>query len=134
MKWMSVQYSTVSFNLAMLILRLGVGVLLFPHGYSKLVNFAARKENFMNFMGLGSTTSLVLIIIAEVVCGVLIIIGLFTRYAVIPPLIGMLVVVFMVNSGDVFGKGETSALFAIGCLVLLLVGPGKISMDAVLKK
>ena len=134
MKWMSSRYSAASLNIAMLILRLGIGVLIFPHGYAKLVNFSARKDSFMNFMGLGSTTSLVLIIIAEVLCAVLIILGLFTRFAVIPPLIGMLVVIFMAHDGDIFGKAETATLFATGCMVLLLVGPGKASLDAMLKK
>jgi putative oxidoreductase len=134
MKWMSTKYSAASFNVAMLLLRVGMGVLLFPHGYRKLVEFSARKDTFMNFLGLGSTTSLILIIFAEVVCSVLIVLGLFTRFAAIPPLIGMLVVVFVSYNGDVFGKGELAALYAVGYTVLLLVGPGKASMDAMMKK
>lgn len=130
---LSIRYSTGAFNLAMLILRIGVGGLLLPHGYSKLVRFAELRTKFMDFMGLGSTTSLVLIIFAEFFCSILIIMGLFTRFAVIPPLIGMLVVVFMAHSGDIFGKGESGSLFAIGCMVLLLLGPGKASIDGMMK-
>lgn len=131
---LSIRYSAASFNLAMLILRIGIGGLLLPHGYDKLIHFNQYRLTFMNFLGMGSTTSLALIIFAEFFCSVFIIAGLFTRLMVIPPLIGMFVVVFKAHNGDIFGDGEHGALFAIGCLVLLFVGPGKASLDGVLRK
>ena len=122
-------YSAGAFNTATLLLRLVFGILMMSHGYDKLVHFAAYKSHFMDFMGLGSTTSLLLVIFAEFFCALFIVIGLFTRLAAIPIIIVMVVALFMVNNHDFFGKGEMAALYLGAYLALLLVGPGKVSVD-----
>ena len=108
--------------------------MLVNHGYGKLVHFADRKNDFMNFLGLGSTTSLALVIFAEFFCAIFIILGLFTRFTVIPLIIAMSVAFFQAHDGAIFGKGESAALFLSGFLALLLCGPGRISVDGMMKK
>lgn len=130
----STKYSARSFNLAMLILRCTIGALLLSHGYAKLIRFNEMQDQFMNFAGLGSTISLVLIIFAEVFCSVFLILGLFTRWACIPIGIAMSVVVFMASNGEILGKGEKGALFLAATIVIFLCGPGKASLDAIIKK
>ncbi len=49
-KLLSTKYSAGAFNAAMLILRLGVGILMINHGYDKLVNFGKYQQGFMNFL------------------------------------------------------------------------------------
>src|ERR1700710_1182640 len=100
-KLLSTRYSTGAFNLGMLILRLGVGILLASHGFSKLVHFSTMKSHFMNFIGLGSTVSLALVVFAEFFCSILLILGLFTRFACIPIIIEMCVIVFVASHGEV---------------------------------
>src|ERR1043166_1710345 len=100
-KLRSTKYSTGAFNLGMLALRLGVGVLLASHGFGKLVHFGTMKNHFMNFIGLGPTVSLALVVFAEFFCSILLILGLFTRLASIPIIIAMGVVVFVASHGDV---------------------------------
>lgn len=133
-RFLSIKYSAGAFNFAMLLLRLVTGGLLISHGYSKLVRFPGLKNAFMNFAGLGSTTSLVLIIFAEFFCSILLILGLFTRFATLPIIIGMSVVVFVANNADFFGKAETSTLFLGAAITLLLCGPGRISVDGMIGK
>ncbi len=133
-KLLSTKYSAGAFNTAMLLLRLGFGILMMMHGYQKLVNFGSLQHSFMNFLGLGSTISLALVVFAEFFCSLFIILGLFTRAATIPLIITMLVVIFKVNNSDVFLKNENAPLYLLGFLILLLLGPGKISVDSMTGK
>jgi putative oxidoreductase len=128
-KLLSTKYSAGAFNTAMLLLRVGLGVLMMMHGYNKLVHFTDKQHTFMNFMGIGSTMSLALVVFAEFFCSLFLILGLFTRLATIPLIIATLVMIFKAHKGDILGEGEHAALYLTGYLVLLLVGPGKISVD-----
>jgi putative oxidoreductase len=131
---LSIDYSALAFNIALLLLRVGFGVLMIPNGYNKLVHFGRMKGTFMNFLGIGSTTSLVLVIFAEFFCAALIVIGLFSRLAAIPLVIAMGVVVSKAHNYDVFGKGEHGLMFLLVFLVILLVGPGKASVDGMINR
>ncbi len=131
---LSSKYSSGAVNTALLILRLGFGILILMHGFGKITNFNSLQNKFMNFMGMGSTVSLVLSIFAEFFCAILLIMGLFTRFACIPLIITMSVALFMVNNGDVFGKGEAAALYLLGFVAILLAGPGRVSLDRMIGK
>jgi putative oxidoreductase len=133
-KLLSTKYSAGAFSAAMLVLRLGVGILMMMHGYDKLVHFAKYQNGFMNFLGIGSTISLALVVFAEFFCSLFLILGLFTRLATIPLIIATCVMVFKAHKGEVFGDGEHAALYLIGYLVLLLVGPGRASVDSMVGK
>lgn len=132
-KLVSIKYSASAFNIALLILRVGAGVLMAAHGYDKLVNFQAYSEKFMNFMGLGATTSLALAVFAEFFCAIFVILGLFTRLACIPLIITMLVAA-NAEKLDFFGKSEHPILFLLIFLTILFVGPGKASVDGMINK
>lgn len=133
-KLLSTKYSAGAFSTAMLVLRLGLGVLMMMHGYDKLVHFAKYQPDFMNFLGIGKTMSLALVVFAEFFCSIFLILGLFTRLATIPLIIATCVMVFMVHNGDVFGKGETATLYLISYIVILFVGPGRASIDGMVGK
>lgn len=121
-------------NTALLILRLGLGILIIKHGYDKISDFSSMQYKFMNFMHLGSRISLILVIFAEFFCGILLILGLFTRFACVPLIITMCVALFIANNADFFGKGEASALYLTGFVALLFAGPGRISVDGMIGK
>jgi putative oxidoreductase len=125
----STKFTPLAINIALLIFRIGVGVLTIPHGYAKLQAFPQKKDTFMNFLGLGSEVSLALAIFAELICSVLIIVGLFTRFAALSLFITFCVIVFKAHYLDFFGKGELGSLYLICYTFLLLVGPGKFSVD-----
>lgn len=132
-RFLSINYSQAAFNIAMLVLRVGAGAMVMSHGYSKLVHFAEMKSKFMNFMGIGSTLSLILVIFAEFFCSIFLIMGLFSRLVVIPLIINMAVALFKAHNGDVFGDGERAALYLTIFITLLLCGPGKASVDGMMK-
>ena len=134
MRIVSTKHNPGAFNLAMLVLRLGIGILITYHGYQKLSHFSEMQNSFMNFMGLGSKISLALAVFAEFFCGILIILGLLTRFACVPLIITMAVAFFKVANADTFGHGEMALLFLVGALTILLAGPGRMSVDAMISK
>lgn len=117
-------------HLALLLLRIAAGVLLLTHGFPKLQKlFSGEEIQFMDPYGLGATTSFVLITFAEFVCSILVILGLFTRLAVIPIMIGMATAVIFAHADDPFGVKEKPLLFFVIFTFLLLIGPGRYSVD-----
>jgi putative oxidoreductase len=128
-KLLSINYSAGAFNAGMLIFRLAVGSMMMHHGYGKLANFSKYEPEFMNFLGIGSTASLALVVFAEFFCALFIMIGLFTRLATIPVIIAMAVALFKAHNIDVYGEGEMAALFMACFVLILFLGPGKISVD-----
>lgn len=133
-KIFSAKYSAGAFNAAMLLLRLGVGIMMMEHGYQKLVHFGEYQQKFMNFLGLGSTFSLALVVFAEFFCSLFLILGLFTRLAAIPLIVVCCVIIFKVNHGQFFGDAETVVIYLSAYLALLLVGPGRVSVDSMIGK
>ena len=133
-KLLSVKYTAGAVSAALLVLRLGVGILMMHYGYDKLVYFTEYQDKFMNFLGMGRTMSLALVVFAEFFCSLFLILGLFTRLAAIPLIIVMSVIIFKVNHGHVFGDDENAPLYLTGYLVLLFVGPGRVSVDSLIGK
>ena len=127
-------YKTASFDFSMLILRLGFGILMIPHGYAKYSSFDERQNEFMDFLGMGPLTSLILAIFAEIVCSTLLVLGLFTRAATVPLIITAIVITFMAHGGDIFGKAYGGFSYLLVYIVLLLLGPGKYSLDAAISR
>ena len=133
-KLLSTGYADWAFNTAIFILRVALGLMMLPHGYDKLVHFGAKKNTFMSFLGLGSTVSLSLAGFGEFFCAIFLIIGLFTRFTVMPLIIAMSVAFFKAHNAEMFGAGEKAGLYLAGFLVILMVGPGKASVDGLMGK
>jgi putative oxidoreductase len=133
-KIFSAGYTETAFNIATLILRVGTGGLMIHHGYGKLMHFSEMQDKFMSFLGMEPAVSLSLAIFAELVCSILLIAGFMTRLVVIPPLITMIVAVAVAvaHSFDIFGKGELPALYFVTYIALLLLGPGRYSIDGLI--
>ena len=133
-KLIHIGYTPFSIGFVLLLLRLGLGILMIPHGYDKLVHISDYQKTFLNFMGMGSTISLLLTIFAEFFCSVFLVMGLFSRVSALILFITMTVATFLANNGDVFGKAEHAMLYLVGYVVIILIGPGKASMDGILSK
>lgn len=117
-------------SLGLLVLRVGTAVLLiYGHGWGKLVNFGERAGRFADPIGLGSELSLALVVFAEVICSALLALGLWTRVAAVPIVIFALVAVFVQHAGDPWPKKELALLFMIPALTLALTGAGLFSLD-----
>ncbi len=130
----STRYTAAMVDGALLLLRIGAAVLMIPHGLQKLNGFDKMQNEFVSFLGLSPKLSLVLAMSAELGCSLLLLVGLFTRFATVPLIITMLTALFMAHQGALFGDGEKNGLFITMFLVLLILGPGEYSLDARLGK
>lgn len=128
-KLLSTNYSDMAFNFAMLALRTGLGIVMLPHGYQKLVHFAEYRTKFFSLLGMGSTLSISLAIFAELICSIFLIFGLFTRSAALVLALHICVIIFKVNTGSILGKSEFELTLLLGFFTLLLVGGGKYSVE-----
>ncbi len=133
-KLISTKYSAGAFNFAIFVLRVGLGVLMMMHGYEKLTHFTEIQPKFLNFIGLGQSASLAMVIFAEFFCSLFLILGLFTRLACIPLIITMAVALFQVHHSDIFKTGEPASLFLLGYIVLIFLGAGRVSVDSMIAK
>lgn len=135
MKFFSTQASDGAFNLSALVLRVAFGLLLLiDHALGKITDFSNLEHTFYNFMNIGHRWSLVLCIVAEVVCAGLIALGLFTRLAALVLVINFSVASFMAMKGQPLLHRELPLVFLAAFIALLLTGPGKYSVDGAMGK
>lgn len=139
-KLMSTNYSAGAFNFAMLLFRLLIGLMMVKIGYNKLIHFSdmlTGPQAFHSMIGIGPKAELAMLVFAEFFCSIFLILGLFTRLATIPLIIAMCVAFFMAHNAEVFTKDgglQAALLYLCGYIFLLLVGPGKISVDGMTGK
>lgn len=118
-------------DIGLLLLRLIFGgLMLVNHGLGKMEKlFAGGEIKFADPIGLGAELSLQLAVFAEVICAALLIVGAFTRFALMPLIFTMLVAVFIVHWADAFGDKEGGLLYLIPYVILFVKGSGKYSVD-----
>ena len=136
MKLSSTKYTDTQIGLGLLLLRLVAGLaLLINHGLPKINNYNTILEKWSHsFLGLPNHIQLYMIIFAEFICAGLIVLGLFSRLACIPIIVGIGFAFFIAHDGQIFGNGEMAGIFLTIFLTLLITGPGKYSIDYFLKK
>ena len=121
-------------DVGLLLLRLVAGgLLLGSHGVSKIGTLIAGGD-FPDPIGVGQTLSLLLAIFGEFICPIFVVIGALTRVLSVPPLITMLVATLIVHAGQPLGQRELAIMYALPFAVLLLTGPGRLSLDVVLMR
>jgi putative oxidoreductase len=138
-KFFSTQYSEGAFNVAMLALRLAFGLILcFYYGIDKLRNFGHLQYVFPDPFHFGHRIALALVVFAELLCGVLVALGLFTRFAALVLVIEMSVAEFWAHKGHIATMNgvlhEQAWLYLTAFFAILLVGPGRISVDGAMGK
>lgn len=124
------RYGPLANNLGLLILRVAVAGVTLTHGWPKVANFKERLSQFGDPFGLGTEMTLIFAVLAEFFCSILVGLGLFTRYALIPLLLTMATVILVVHADDPFGRKEVPLLLFTIFLTLFFTGPGKYSFDA----
>lgn len=117
-----------------LVLRLGFfAVLAATHGAANARGLAAGPVEFPDPLGLGPTTSLVLVTFAELVCGMLVAVGLFTRVAAGIVAFNFAIAFFLFHASDPFARGELAFHYLVAAAALVMIGPGRWSVDARLR-
>ena len=114
-------------------LRSAIGAIFIVHGMSK---FNPGFSNFLTNMGLPVEMQIP-IALAELVPGILLIIGVFSRLSASLLVIVMLGAIFHVKgaqslTGD--GGVELDLILLASSLVIMIVGPGRISLSQIIKK
>lgn len=115
-------------DLALLLLRVGFGGFMLTHGIPKM-GMLSHPSDFSDPIGVGTTASLILALIGEVVAPIMLIAGYKTKWAAVPAAITMFVAAFIVHANDELSVKEHSLLFFIAFVVLFLTGAGKYSVD-----
>ena len=116
------------------VVRFMSGLLLLQHGTGKLLKFPAGvvQPNF-NLMSMPGYAGFI-----EFVCGILLVIGLFSRPAAFIASGMTAVAYFMVHAPQGFfpilNRGELAVLYCFAFLYLAAAGPGPWSLDAMRKR
>ncbi|MBR9854538.1 MAG: DoxX family protein [Algicola sp.] len=116
-------------HLGLALLRIVPSAFMLTHGYPKLMKLINGDTQFANPFGIGQAPSLFLTVVGEFICPLLIIIGFKTRWATIPTAITMFVAGFIIHASDPFGTKEMALLYLTIFVVIMLLGPGKYSVD-----
>lgn len=133
-KLLSVDQTIANRDTAILLLRITIGALMLSHGIPKLMSLFSENIQFPSIFGLGAELSLALAVFAEVICSLLIMLGIGTRLATIPLITTMLVAIFHVHANDPFAKQEIGVLYLLPYVILFIAGSGKYSIDYFLQK
>lgn len=110
------------------VFRIAAGLLFLQHGTTKYLSLPPTQMSGASPMTMGGAAGLI-----ELVCGALIVAGLFTRPAAFLASGTMAVAYFMVHAPQNFypilNGGELAALYCFAFLYLSAAGPGPISID-----
>lgn len=124
--------ASLNTDLATLLFRLIFGGMFIYHGWPKLANYDMMLTQFTDIIGIGIPLTVILVIFAEVFCGLFIVLGFLTRLSVIPVFITMIVAYFVAHSADPFMAKMLPFVYLCLCPVLFILGSGRYSLDAVL--
>jgi putative oxidoreductase len=124
------------------LLRVWTGLTLFlRHGWEKQpAHWAQFMTHFPNPIGIGSHPSFVIAFISDFICGILLIVGLGTRWAALYCLCNIFVAWAFVHHFAFSGKGpqgdhgEIMVLYLGALLTLLIAGPGAASVDRLISR
>jgi putative oxidoreductase len=106
----------------MFIFRIFLGLsMLFAHGLPKLKNFDQLSQSFPDPLGISSPISLSLVIFSEVVCSILLTLGIKIRWVLIPLIVTMGVAAFVIHFDDPYAKKEKALLYLFGYLTLFFL-------------
>jgi len=134
-KLLSTAYSDGAFNFALLVQRVATGLLLLiGHGLSKISNYSQLVGSFYDPLHIGHRLSLILAILSELFCSMFLILGLFTRFAAIIIAIELSVAVFIYHNGQPLKSFELGALFLTSIFTIMIIGPGRVSVDGMMNK
>ncbi len=119
-----------SLDWAALLMRLVFcGLMVYNHGLMKIILFSESPDSFSDPLGIGASASYYLVVFAEAICSGLVLLGLFTRLALLPLLVTMVVAVFSVNWDNTLTEKELPLLYLSVYIAIWLLGPGRFSLD-----
>ncbi|WP_296232484.1 DoxX family protein [Pseudomonas sp. UBA4617] len=103
-------------------------LLLFIHGLPKLLNWSTELQHIEDPFGLGAPLTLGLAVFAEVVCPLLLMLGVAARLACLPVLAVLLIALVEVHPDWTLEQGQFAWLLVALYGGLALTGPGDYSV------
>lgn len=111
--------------LALLFMRVAAALLLLQvHGLPKLLHWHSELQHIEDPFGLGATPTLALAVFAEVLCPILLILGVFARLACLPVIAVLLVALLFVHPQWSLEEGQFAWWMLILFAGLAMAGPG----------
>jgi putative oxidoreductase len=117
-------------DVGLLFLRVSAGLfLLWVHGLPKLLNYSIELQRIEDPFHLGANLTLMLAIFAEVLCPLLIVIGVLVRLACLPILVVLLVALLIVHPQWSVAEGQFGWLLLILFASIFIAGPGRLAIN-----
>ncbi|MBI5803485.1 DoxX family protein [Candidatus Pacearchaeota archaeon] len=116
------------------IFRITVALLFFQHGAQKLFGlFGGTQLDVMNLFAFNFSSLLVIAGLIEFFGGILIAIGLLTRFAAFLSVCNMIGAYLLVHASQswvpIVNRGELALFYLVAFLLILFYGPGKWALD-----
>ena len=121
-------------SFVILMARIIFGFMFLSHGIAKLHTYSDAPITFPDPIGLGSTLSLWLVLFAEILCSIGFVLGALFRFCLIPMIFTMCIAVFVIHAGDPLDVKELSLMYLAIFALLFITGPGRFSIDGILKR
>lgn len=121
-------------DLGILFLRLIFGGLFTWHGIDALSHYNLYLSMSQSTIGLPASVEFNLVVFAQFICGILIMLGILTRLAVIPIFIIMSVAFLIAHKGQPFFQKELPFAYGLFCIAIFILGSGRYSIDNLLQK
>lgn len=117
-------------DLGLLVLRVAFSAAVIgAHGWGKLTRLIeGGGSGFPDPFGVGGVTSLALAVFAEVVCAILVVVGLGGRLPAAVLSVLFLVAFLMIHAADPFAERELAFVYLAAFSTLVLTGPGRYSL------
>jgi len=116
--------------------RLAVGLLFLSTGWGKVHSLDKVTAFFVQLGIPAPGLNAVVVGYSELVCGALLVIGLATRLATLPLIVSMVVALLTAKLADIHGVfelvGADEFTYLCVLIILLLIGPGTLSLDQLL--
>lgn len=106
----------------LLLLRVGIALLMLPHGWQKIERFGQYAERLPG-------VAVALSAFAEIGCSLALLLGFKARWAAIPLIVNMSVAAFVIKAGAAWQEKELAVVYLLVYLTLFLAGAGKFSFD-----
>lgn len=138
-RFLNAKFAPTSTDVGLLVLRVGIGTILFlKHGWEKVAALSLTNSHFPDPIHIGMNASWMIAVFSDGICSLLIVLGFGTRWVSLFSFCTLFTAWTFVHHYGFFGKtqnsnyGELIAQYLVTCLVLMIAGPGRYSVDALL--
>ena len=128
------QISSSTRSTLLLFARTIFGFLFLTHGIAKIFFYSQTPDSFPDPLGFGNALSLWLVLFAEVVCSIGFMLGALFRLCLVPMIFTMCIAFFVIHAGDPLTAKEPSLMYLTLFVLLFITGPGKYSIDGIIRR